>query len=176
MKTVKHKTFGIGEVLQMNDTRLVVRFQNDGSEKIFAIPQSFRMGFLVAEGDFKTDIDHAIAKFETTQKQVSEAAIKAREEQRRETLINSLYKSRTLNMAYGYIYKLLQYDTWSEEQIKNLFDATVGASYGLKTLESDDIYSFYQELLKSENARKCSCESKIRIIDQLEYIDSNLDW
>ena len=171
MKTVKHKVFGIGEVIQMNDTRVVVRFQNDGSERTFAIPQSFQMGFLIAEGDLKLEVDNAISKLEKMKK----ATEKSKEEQQRDTLINSLYKSRNLNMAYSYIYKLLQYNNWNGEQIKNLFDATIGASYGLKTFESDDIYTFYRELLDSEEGKNCSCQSKILIMEQLEYIDSEWD-
>ena len=41
MGTVKHKIFGVGQVIQINDNRVVVRSQNDGSERTFAIPQSF---------------------------------------------------------------------------------------------------------------------------------------
>lgn len=172
MGTVKHKIFGVGQVIQINDNRVVVRFQNDGGERTFAIPQSFQMGFLMAEGDLKLEVDNIISKLEEMKK----ATEKSKEEQHRETLINSLYKSGTLNMAYSYIYKLLQYNTWSGEQIKNLFDATVGASYGLKILEADDIYTFYRDLLDSDEGKNCSCQSKILIMEQLEYIDSKLDW
>ena len=37
-------------------------------------------------------------------------------------------------------------------------------------------YTFYKELLKSSAGRNCSCKSKITIMEQLEYIDSKLDW
>lgn len=171
MGIVKHKIFGIGEVVQLNDSRITVRFQNDNCERTFAIPQSFQMGFLTAEGDLKIETDKTIAKLD----EVKKSTIKPKGEQKREALIKYLYGSRTLDTAYRYIFQLLQYDTWSEEQIKNLFNATVGASYGLKTFDTDEVYTFYRELLESEAGRKCSCESKVLIIEQLEYIDSNFD-
>ena len=171
MGTVIHKNLGIGEVIQINDRYLVVRFQNDGSERKFLIPQSFEKGFLIAEGDLKIEIDKVVEKLDEAKK----SNIKPKEEQQRELLIKYLYKSRTRDDAYNYIYKLLKYKTWGEEQLRNLFDATVGASYGLKTLETDDIYTFYCELLDSETGIKCTCESKRIIMEQLEYIDSNLD-
>ena len=130
------------------------------------------MGFLTTEGNLKVEIDEAIAKLEEAKK----VTVKSQEEQQREMLINCLCKSKTLDMAYNYIYKLLEYNTWNEEQIENLFGAIVGASYGLKILEDDDIYTFYKELLKSSAGRNCSCKSKIIIMEQLEYIDSKLDW
>ena len=102
MKTVTHKIFGLGEVIQTNDNRITVRFQNDNSERTFSIPQSFQMGFLTAEGDLKIEIDNVIAKLNETKK----TTIKLKEDQYRETLINCLYRSSTINMAYTYIYKL----------------------------------------------------------------------
>ena len=44
METVKHKLFGVGEVIKKDGNYLTVRFQNDGSEKHFIIPNSFQLG------------------------------------------------------------------------------------------------------------------------------------
>lgn len=60
METVKHKLFGIGEVIKKEGNYITVRFQNDGSEKRFVIPNSFQMGILVAEGSLKKEVDDAI--------------------------------------------------------------------------------------------------------------------
>ena len=63
MEIVKHKLFGEGQVVSRTETTLVVRFQN-GDEKKFAIPQSFQLGFLTAEGNLKNEIDNIIKQKE----------------------------------------------------------------------------------------------------------------
>ncbi len=64
MNTVKHKAFGIGEVVgrevKENSTNITVRFDN-GKEMRFSIPQSFETGILEAEGSLKDEIDAEIA-------------------------------------------------------------------------------------------------------------------
>ena len=102
MKTVKHKVFGIGEVIQMNDTRVVVRFQNDGSERTFAIPQSFQMGFLTAEGIFEKEIESLMLEF----LEAKNESIKLKNEEQKERLIECLAKSENFYMVHKYIRKI----------------------------------------------------------------------
>ena len=72
MDFVKHKLFGVGEVVSRKGNCLIVKFE-DNSEKKFAIPQSFQLGILTAEGDLKKEVDDAIkAKEELAQKRESE--------------------------------------------------------------------------------------------------------
>ncbi len=63
MQTVKHKTFGIGEVISKDvkeiGATIVVRFEN-GIEKTFSIPDSFTIGVMEAEGTLKDEVDRAI--------------------------------------------------------------------------------------------------------------------
>jgi len=62
MQTVKHKLFGVGEVIKKEGNYLTVRFQKDGAEKRFVIPDSFRLGILVAEGDLKQEVYKAMTE------------------------------------------------------------------------------------------------------------------
>ena len=77
MQTVKHKMFGIGEVISREDkdsgTYITVRFEN-GKEMRCAIPDSFTIGIMEAEGTLNDEVEAAIA------------AKKAREAARLETL------------------------------------------------------------------------------------------
>lgn len=65
MQTVKHKMFGIGEVINRevkdNGMYITVKFEN-GKEMRFAIPDSFTLGIMVAEGSLKEEVDTAIAE------------------------------------------------------------------------------------------------------------------
>jgi hypothetical protein len=65
MQTVKHKMFGIGEVInrEVKDNRMyiTVEFEN-GKEMRFAIPDSFTLGIMDAEGNLKDEVDAAIAE------------------------------------------------------------------------------------------------------------------
>lgn len=65
MQTVKHKMFGVGEVINREDkesgTYITVRFEN-GKEMRCAIPESFTLGIMVAEGSLKDEVDAAIAE------------------------------------------------------------------------------------------------------------------
>ena len=65
MQMVKHKIFGIGEVISKevkeNSTYITVRFGN-GKEMKCAIPESFTIGIIVAEGSLKDEVDAAIAE------------------------------------------------------------------------------------------------------------------
>ena len=65
MPTVKHKMFGIGEVINRevkdNGMYITVKFEN-GKEMRFAMPDSFTLGIMVAEGSLKEEVDKAIAK------------------------------------------------------------------------------------------------------------------
>jgi hypothetical protein len=67
MQTVKHKIFGIGEVIAResneNGTYITVRFEN-GKEMRFAIPDSFVIGIMEAEGSLKDEVEAAIAEKE----------------------------------------------------------------------------------------------------------------
>ena len=60
MEFVNHKKFGVGEVVKREGNYLTVRFQNDGSEKHFVIPESFQLGLLKADGELKKEVDKAI--------------------------------------------------------------------------------------------------------------------
>ena len=60
MEIVKHKLFGIGEVIKREGAYLTVHFQNDNSVKRFVIPLSFETGVLEAEGKLKKEIDEAL--------------------------------------------------------------------------------------------------------------------
>ena len=65
MQTVKHKMFGIGEVINRevkdNGMYITVKFEN-GKETRCAIPDSFTLGIMVAEGVLKDEVDAAIAE------------------------------------------------------------------------------------------------------------------
>lgn len=65
MQTVKHKMFGIGEVINRevkdNGMYITVKFEN-GKEMRCAIPDSFTLGIMVAEGALKDEVDAAIAE------------------------------------------------------------------------------------------------------------------
>lgn len=65
MQTVKHKIFGIGEVTgretKESGTSVTVKFKN-GKEIRLAIPESFMVDVVVAEGSLKDEIDAAIAE------------------------------------------------------------------------------------------------------------------
>ena len=64
MQTVKHKLFGIGEVIgrdeRANGAYITVRFEN-GTVKRFGIPESFTLGIMVAEGSLQDEVENAIA-------------------------------------------------------------------------------------------------------------------
>lgn len=60
MQTVRHKTYGCGEVIGKTGTVITVRFE-DGGEKRFSIPESFIIGALVTEGSLKEEVERAIA-------------------------------------------------------------------------------------------------------------------
>lgn len=64
MKTVKHKLYGEGQVVSRNGNTIVVKFAND-VEKKFAIPQSFQLGIMTAEGELKNEIENIIKQKET---------------------------------------------------------------------------------------------------------------
>ena len=65
MQTVKHKMFGIGEVINKevkeNGMYITVRFEN-GKEMRCTIPDSFTLGIMVAEGSLKEEVNTAIAE------------------------------------------------------------------------------------------------------------------
>jgi hypothetical protein len=65
VQTVKHKVFGMGEVINREDKEngsyITVRFEN-GKEMRFVIPDSFTLGIMVAEGNLKDEVDAAIAE------------------------------------------------------------------------------------------------------------------
>lgn len=65
MQVVRHKKFGVGEVVDkyetMNGSYITVMF-DDGAKKDFAIPSSFAKGFLLVEGDLKSEVDVALAE------------------------------------------------------------------------------------------------------------------
>lgn len=65
MQTVKHKMFGMGEVINRevkeNRMYITVKFEN-GKEMRCAIPDSFTLGIMVAEGNLKEEVDAAIAE------------------------------------------------------------------------------------------------------------------
>ena len=64
MQTVKHKMFGIGEVIgrdeRENGAYITVRFEK-GTVKRFGIPESFTLGIMVAEGSLQAEVENAIA-------------------------------------------------------------------------------------------------------------------
>ena len=72
MQTVKHKIFGIGEVISREDkengTSVTVKFKN-GKELRLAIPESFMVDVVVAEGSLKDEVDAAIAEREARKKE-----------------------------------------------------------------------------------------------------------
>ncbi len=62
--TVNHKIYGIGEVVSREEkeigTYITVRFEG-GRVMTFAIPDSFMLGIMDAEGSLKDEVDAAIA-------------------------------------------------------------------------------------------------------------------
>ena len=81
MQTVKHKMFGIGEVIgrdeRENGAYITVRFEN-GTVKRFGIPESFTLGIMVAEGSLQAEVENAIANK------------KASEENRRQKIVPAI--------------------------------------------------------------------------------------
>lgn len=65
MQKVNHNIYGVGEVIAResneNGTYITARFGN-GKEMRFAIPDSFTLGIMVAEGTLKDEVDAAIAE------------------------------------------------------------------------------------------------------------------
>ena len=65
MQVVKHKVFGVGEVVvkesRENGSYITVLFEN-GDKKRFSIPESFMLGVVSAEGSLKEEVDAAIAE------------------------------------------------------------------------------------------------------------------
>lgn len=65
MGMIIHKTFGAGEIIDRDDKNCItVRFGN-GKELRFAIPESFEMGFITADGDLKEEVERIIAERKT---------------------------------------------------------------------------------------------------------------
>ena len=64
MQMIKHKVYGIGEVVSKepkgNSTRVTVRF-SDGQERIAYIPESFETDVWEAQGSLKDEIDAVYA-------------------------------------------------------------------------------------------------------------------
>ena len=75
MSVVKHKNFGIGNIVgrveKENITYIIVEFPN-GRECKFAIPESFEIGLVTAEGDLKDEIDRAIAERESLKNKIAQ--------------------------------------------------------------------------------------------------------
>ena len=65
MERVVHKTFGLGEVVgretKTNGTYITIRFES-GKVMRCAIPESFTLGIMVAEGTLKDEVDAAITE------------------------------------------------------------------------------------------------------------------
>jgi hypothetical protein len=65
MQTVRHKIYGVGEVIgkktEGNFTYIEVKFEN-GKKLNMCIPDSFEKGVMVAEGSLKHEVDAAIAE------------------------------------------------------------------------------------------------------------------
>ena len=78
MQTVKHKNFGVGEVVGRRDTdngvRVTVRFDN-GREMELAIPESFTSGIVEAQGSLKDEVDAAVAKKKADEEERVRAAL-----------------------------------------------------------------------------------------------------
>ena len=79
MQVVKHKVFGVGEVIEKNETAngsyITVRFI-DSEQKTFAIPLSFAKGILTVEGDLKDEVDASLAKMKVReQERLQEARV-----------------------------------------------------------------------------------------------------
>lgn len=75
MQIVKHKMFGIGEVISREKKEIgayiTVRFEN-GKEMRFAIPESFTLGVVTAEGALKEEVEQAIIAMEVREQERSE--------------------------------------------------------------------------------------------------------
>ena len=163
MRTVKHKKFGIGEVIQINDNHLTVRFQNDGSERIFAIPQSFQMGFLTAEGIFEKEIESLMLEF----LEAKNESIKLKNEEQKERLIECLAKSENFYMVHKYISHLSQYETWSEKQVEELCNAAFDNDQIQRIFFDEDVFAFYQKVLNSEMGLKSIFKTKLFVLEKL---------
>ena len=96
MQTVKHKIFGIGEVIgrevKDHSTYIAVRFES-GKESRFAIPESFTLGIISAEGDFENEVDAIIA--ETKERDRARAAERRAEYMVTSTATPSCRRGRT---------------------------------------------------------------------------------
>ena len=64
MQTVNHRIYGVGEVINRERREIgayiTVRFKNEKEIRL-AIPESFEIGVVSAEGDLKDDVEAAIA-------------------------------------------------------------------------------------------------------------------
>lgn len=76
MDFVKHKMFGIGQVVSREGNYITVKFDNIG-EKKFIIPKSFQLGILTAEGNLKNEIDAAIKENKKTNSEIKNGYIKS---------------------------------------------------------------------------------------------------
>lgn len=65
MQTVNHKIYGVGEVINKETTEngsyITVKFES-GKEARFAIPDTFTLGVMEANGDLKDEVDAAISE------------------------------------------------------------------------------------------------------------------
>ena len=81
MQTVNHKIYGVGEVINREPRKIgayiTVRFENEKEIRL-AIPESFEIGVVSAEGDLKDDVEAAVAT-----KKAYEAYERKRLEERR---------------------------------------------------------------------------------------------
>ena len=91
MQTIKHKLFVPGTVIRKElkeiGSYITVRFESNGMESRFAIPESFMTGLLIAEGDLKEEVEAAIEA-----KNKAEAAAR---EARGAVSVSSVRSSRT---------------------------------------------------------------------------------
>ena len=80
MQMVKHKIFGVGEVIKKevkdHNTYITVRFEG-GEETRFSIPESFMIGVLVAEGALKEEVDAAIAEKTAREQERAQKTVEA---------------------------------------------------------------------------------------------------
>lgn len=114
MQTVKHRLFGVGEVINREDkengTYITVRFEN-GKELRCDIPNSFMNDIMVAEGSLKAEIEAAIAQKKARNrarieafKEESAAAIKASSGRKRMSTKNPIetaFRQYLIKLGYS---------------------------------------------------------------------------
>lgn len=96
--------------------------------------------------------------------------IKLKAEQQKETLIRYLSQSGSFAMTHKYIGQLSKYADWNVQQIEELCAAAVENLQIFRIFDDDDVFTFYQTLLSSGTAKKCSGENITAVKEMIDEV------